>query len=103
MDAAAALMLGALAVLWGGTYLFVGIAVRDVTPLTLVLSRLVLGAAVLHAVRLAAGLGFPPGAWPELAVMGLLNNAIPFCLIFWAQARIPAGFAAIDGRLLRRG
>jgi drug/metabolite transporter (DMT)-like permease len=95
MDATAALMLGALAYLWGGTYLFVGVAVREVTPLTLVLTRLVIAAAILNAVRLAAGIALPASLWPRLLVMALVNNAIPFCLIFWAQTRIPAGLASI--------
>jgi drug/metabolite transporter (DMT)-like permease len=95
MDLASAMMLGVLACLWGGTYVFVGIAVREVTPLTLVLTRLVLGAAALHLVRVARGLAIAPSLWPRLAVMALLNNAVPFCLIFWAQTRIPAGLASI--------
>jgi drug/metabolite transporter (DMT)-like permease len=95
IDLASALMLGALACLWGGTYVLVGIAVREVTPLTLVLSRLVLGAAALHLVRLAQGVEVPPTLWRRVAVMALLNNAIPFALIFWAQTRIPAGLASI--------
>lgn len=95
LDPASALMLGALACLWGGTYVLVGIAVREVTPLTLVLSRLVLGAAALHLVRAARGLAVPPPLWPRLAVMAFVNNAVPFCLIFWAQTRIPAGLASI--------
>jgi drug/metabolite transporter (DMT)-like permease len=37
----------------------------------------------------------PPGLWPALALMALMNNAIPFSLIFWAQTRIPAGLASI--------
>lgn len=95
IDLASALMLGLLACLWGGTYVLVGIAVREVTPLTLVLCRLVLGAAALHPVRLARRVAIPPSLWPRLAAMALLNNAIPFVLIFWAQTRIAAGLASI--------
>lgn len=95
IDGHTALMLGVLACLWGGTYFFVGLAVREVTPLTLVLSRLVIAALVLHAVCIAAGVAMPPELWPRLAVMALLNNAIPFSLIFWAQTIIPAGLASI--------
>lgn len=95
MDAKAALMLGTLACLWGGTYLFVGVAVREVTPITLVLTRLVIASAILHAVRHAAGVAQPAALWPRLLVMALVNNAIPFCLIFWAQTRIPVGLASI--------
>ncbi|MCU0984308.1 MAG: DMT family transporter [Acetobacteraceae bacterium] len=95
IDGPTALMLGALACLWGCTYFFVGFAVREVTPLTLVLSRLAIAALVLHAVRIASGVAMPAALWPRLAVMALLNNAIPFSLIFWAQTIIPAGLASI--------
>lgn len=95
IDGPTTLMLGTLACLWGGTYFFVGVAVREVTPLTLVLSRLVIASAVLHAVRLASGVRMPPDLWGALALMALINNAIPFSLIFWAQTRIPIGLASI--------
>jgi drug/metabolite transporter (DMT)-like permease len=95
IDGPTALMLGVLACLWGGTYFFVGFAVREVTPLTLVLSRLVIASVLLHGVRLASGVRMPPSLWPALALMALMNNAIPFSLIFWAQTRIPAGLASI--------
>jgi drug/metabolite transporter (DMT)-like permease len=95
IDAPAAIMLGVLGCLWGGTYLFVGVAVREVGPLTLVLTRLVIAAMILHGVRAAAGVAISPALWPRLAVMAVLNNVIPFCLIFWAQTRIPVGLASI--------
>lgn len=95
LDGPAALMLGTLACLWGGTYFFVGFAVREVTPLTLVLSRLVLAAALLHGVRAVSRIAMPSHLWPSLVLMALMNNAIPFSLIFWAQTRLPAGLASI--------
>lgn len=95
MDGAAALMLGALACLWGGTYVFAGFALREVTPLTLVMTRLLVAAVILHVVRIASGVELRPSLWPRLAVMALLNNAVPFCLIFWAQTRISVGLASI--------
>lgn len=95
MDARAAAMMAALACLWGGTYVFAGYTLREVTPLTLVLTRLVIAAAILHGVRIAARVPMEVSLWPPLVVMALINNAIPFCLIFWAQTRIPAGLASI--------
>ncbi len=95
MDGVAALMLGALACLWGGTYVFAGYALREVTPITLVMTRLVIAAAILHAVRIGSGVALDAALWPRLAMMALLNNAIPFCLIFWAQTRISVGLASI--------
>ena len=43
------------------------------------------------------GLALPPSlhAWRRFALMGLLNNVVPFSLIFWGQIHIPSGLAAI--------
>ncbi|MBL8697233.1 MAG: DMT family transporter [Alphaproteobacteria bacterium] len=84
-----------LAGCWGGSFLFAKLAGREIAPLTLALARVGLAAATLWIV--AAGLGqlrrdLP---WRAFLVMGLLNNAIPFTLIFWAQTAIAASLASI--------
>jgi drug/metabolite transporter (DMT)-like permease len=85
-----------LSLLWGGTFLFVKIAVVEIPPMTLVLSRVAIGAGVLLAILAALGRPVPdPKRWRDYLGMGLLNNAIPFTLIFWGQAQIAAGLAAI--------
>lgn len=86
-----------LSILWGGSFFFVRVALDDLPPLTLVLSRVLIGAAVLAVVIRIAGESLPrrPTVWFTLAVMALLNNVIPFSLIFWGQTAIPAGLAAI--------
>lgn len=99
MDAAEWGQLLALSLLWGATFLFVEVALAGgLPPLTLVLARVTLAALALHAVVLA-GTGRPLAAdrrtWAALAVMGLLNNVIPFGLTFWAQQHVTGGLAAI--------
>lgn len=55
--------LGALALLWGGSFVFAEVALRDLPPLTVVLGRVGLAALVLHAVVLVRRLRMPrPGA-----------------------------------------
>ncbi len=90
-------LLTTLSVLWGGSFFFARIALDDLPPLTLVLTRVVIGSAVLYAVLRATGERLPRrrDVWTTLAVMALLNNVIPFSLIFWGQTAIPAGLAAI--------
>jgi drug/metabolite transporter (DMT)-like permease len=97
MTAAEWAMLLALSVLWGGSFFFVGIAVRDLPPLTIVTLRVGLAAAILCLVVRLLGLRFPSSrpAWAAFFGMGLLNNAIPFCLIVWGQTHIASGLAAI--------
>jgi len=86
-----------LSLLWGGTFLFVGVAVAEVPPLTIVLARVGLAAMALNLVLVAMGQRLP-GQWSvlgALAVMAVLNNVIPFCLLVWGQTRIASGLAAI--------
>lgn len=91
------LLLISLSVLWGGSFFFVRVAVPEVPVFTLVLARVAIAAAVLLVVLRLAGQHLPRGrtAWTVLAVMAVLNNLIPFTLIFWGQTAMPAGLAAI--------
>ena len=86
-----------LSVLWGGSFFFAKVAVASVPPLTLVAARVGLAAVALLAVARLAGLRLPsePRAWLAFAGMGILNNVIPFGLIFYGQTAIGAGLAAV--------
>lgn len=86
-----------LSVLWGGSFFFIGIAVRTVQPLTLVLLRVTIAAAALWLLVRARGLTmpFPPGAARAFLILALLNNVLPFALFAWAQRQIPSGLASI--------
>ncbi len=97
IDAASAALLLALAALWGATFLFAEIALREVPPLTITLHRVVWAVPVLALVVRLRGIAVPwsPRLWGGWLVMGALNNAIPFSLIFWGQTRIEAGLASI--------
>ncbi|GIL02082.1 MAG: ABC transporter permease [Alphaproteobacteria bacterium] len=90
-------MLVTLSVLWGGSFFFVGVTVRELPPLTIVALRVAISAGVLWLACRAAGLAVPRQAqvWAAFLAMGLLNNAIPFSLIVWGQTQIASGLAAI--------
>lgn len=91
------LLLGLLSVLWGGSFFFNAIAVRDLSPLTILWGRTTLAAAALLVWVYATGKDMPrsPQIWRAFAVMGVLNNAIPFSLIAWGQTSIDSGLASI--------
>ncbi|RDJ23793.1 DMT family transporter [Bosea caraganae] len=91
------LLLVVLSVLWGGAFFFGKIAVAEWPPLAVVLVRVALAAAVLHVAVRALGLSMGVGRkmWLAFFGMGLLNNLIPFALIFWGQTQIASGLAAI--------
>lgn len=90
-------LLVTLSILWGGSFFFVRVALEGVPPLTLVLARVAIASAVLLVLLRITGERLPRrrDVWLTLAVMALLNNVIPFSLIFWGQTAIPAGLAAI--------
>lgn len=88
--------LGLLALIWSSSFLAAEIALTALGPLTLVTLRLGGAAAALWLVLALTGTRGPRGReWGALAVMGLLNNALPFMLITWGQTGIESGLAAI--------
>ena len=90
-------LLVVLSVLWGGSFFFVGVAVREWPPLPIVLLRVAIAAAALWS--LVAVLRLPvrrdSAALGTILGMGVMNNAIPFVLIVWAQGSLPSGVASI--------
>jgi len=86
-----------LSVLWGGSFFFTGVAVRELPPLTIVLVRVAIAAVLLLPVLWASGARLPASlaGWTPFLVMGLLNNVIPFSLIVSGQARIASGTASV--------
>jgi drug/metabolite transporter (DMT)-like permease len=90
-------MLLSLSVLWGGSFFFTGVALSSLPPFTLVVLRVGIAALILNAVVPLMGLRMPreARAWAAFLGMGLLNNAVPFCLIVWGQTHIASGLAAI--------
>lgn len=89
--------LGFLSMLWGGSFFFIENAVAEIPPLTLVFLRVALAAACLQIVCRLAGLARPEGRrWVGFfLLLGLVNNVLPFALLFWAQTRINASLASI--------
>lgn len=97
MDASEWGMLVALSLLWGGSFFFIGIAVKELPPVTIVTLRVSLAATALLIVCRIMGLHLPRqwAVWRAFFGMGLLNNIIPFCLIVWGQTHIASGLASI--------
>ena len=87
------LLLLLLSLLWGGSFLFAKVAVMEWPPIAVVLARTSLAAALLAAATWLSGVSLAAGLplWRAFFVMGLLNNLIPFGLIFWGQTQIGAG------------
>lgn len=90
-------LLGLLSIIWGGSFLFVGVAVRELPPLTIVGVRVLLAALALQLVLKAMGVRLPRErqVWAAFFGMGILNNVLPFTLIVWGQSHIASGLASI--------
>src|ERR687898_2243623 len=87
------MLLGAL---WGGSFLFIRVAVPAFGPFLLVELRVGLAAAALFLYALAAG-SMPKvrGRWRPFLALGFLNAAVPFSLISAAEIHLTASLAAI--------
>jgi drug/metabolite transporter (DMT)-like permease len=93
-------MLVALALLWGASFMFIKIADRHLAPATLILGRLGLAALTLavivpFTVGWRTTIAATKENWRWLLVVALLNTAAPFWLLAWGETRIDSGLASI--------
>ena len=86
-----------LSVLWGGSFFFAKVAVAELRPLTVVFGRVALAAFALNLWLWLTGQSLfrRETPWAAFMIMGLVNNLIPFSLIFWGQTQIASGLASI--------
>ena len=87
----------ALGFMWGSSYLFIKLAVDSFGTFTLIALRLLIGAALLWGVLLVTRTPLPSErrAYVHLLVMGVINIALPFTLITWAERSVDSALAAI--------
>lgn len=86
-----------LALIWGGVFLAVRLALDEVPFVTSVAHRVFWAAVILWGYVFARRLPIPrePRIWFALLIMGGLNNAIPFSLMAWGQLHIESGLASV--------
>ncbi|GAO38488.1 hypothetical protein SCH01S_16_00040 [Sphingomonas changbaiensis NBRC 104936] len=86
-----------LSVLWGGSFFFLAVALKELPPITIMLLRVALGAVPLVILGHLRREPLPTSAriWGMFMILGLLNNALPFVLYAFAQLRIASGLASI--------
>lgn len=97
MTTALWLQLFLLSCLWGGSFFFAGVAVKELPPLLLVLLRVGIAAVALNLFLLLRGpsirMALPFAG--QFIALALLNNIIPFTLMFSGQTAIGAGLASV--------
>lgn len=86
-----------LGLIWGSSFLWIKIALRDVSPATLLTWRMTLGAVPMIALLPFIGRRLPtaPGSLAALALLGLINTALPIFLISWGEQYVDSGSAAV--------
>lgn len=86
-----------LALIWGSSFLAIGVGVQSFDPLTLVTGRMIIGAVVLTFVVLLTGRNLRLGrrGWIIAAIVGSTANIIPFMLISYAEQTVHSGVAAL--------
>ena len=97
MSTQAWLEMGLLALIWGGSFLSIRLALNEMPVFTAVAHRVFWAMLVLWGYILIRRMPLPrgPKIWAAFLVMGLLNNAVPFSLMAWGQLHIETGLTSI--------
>ena len=83
--------------IWGSTWLFIKIGLRDLPPITFAGIRFVLAAAILVTLALISRVPWPRTRrdWSVIAISGTLQFALNYGLVFWGEQYISSGLAAV--------
>ena len=88
-----------IALVWGGAFMVVRIALVDFPPLTLAASRITIGAISILLLMHFRGIKMPSlrdaQVWRFALLIGLLSSAMPFALLSWGQQHVPSAFAGM--------
>lgn len=80
----------------GASYLFIRVAVRELSPPALMEIRLLFAAPILVAYCIARGRGRElRTSWRDGLVVGILGAAIPFTLIGWGERHVDSGVTGV--------
>lgn len=90
-------LLGLLAVLWGSSYILIGIAVTEITPITLIALRVGGAAVFLALVMIYRRQRMPrePGVWAMFGVQAVFNSIGAWTVLAWGQQYVSAGLASV--------
>ena len=86
-----------LAAIWGTSFLFIKVGVRELHPLWLTFARVAAGSAVLLVVLAVTRDRLPRDArlWGHLAVVAALGVTLPFTLFGYGEQRVSSVLAGI--------
>lgn len=86
-----------LALIWGSTWIFIKLGLRDIPPITFAGLRFLVASLVLVGVVVVRRVPLPREArlWWLLAGTGMVSITLNYGLIFWGEMRITSGLAAV--------
>lgn len=85
-----------LCCIWGSTWMFIKLGLRDLPPLSFAAARFLLATAILSAIVAARRPRLPSGReWWLLAQTGVLAFGLNYGLLFWGEQHISSGLAAL--------
>ncbi len=86
-----------LCAIWGSTWLFIKLGLRDLPPISFAGIRFVIASLILLAIVAIRRRPIPraPGDWTLIAATGVLSFAINYGLLFWGEQYISSGLAAL--------
>jgi len=87
-------MLLVLSVLWGGSFFFIGVAVKELPPLTIMMLRVGIAALILHVVIRAMGQWMPrdPKVWLAFVAWGLATIPLRQPRLYGGKRQCPAAW-----------
>lgn len=91
------LRVGALALLWGASFLLIKLALTALSPVQVAFTRIALGAAFLVVLCAMRGirLGGSRRLWTHVAVAGFFASALPWVLFSMAERTVDSGLAGV--------
>jgi drug/metabolite transporter (DMT)-like permease len=90
------LAFGIIYFVWGSTFLFIRVGVREVPPLLLAAMRFFVAGLVLYGWTILRGERQPNARqWLSIAALSVLIFVTDYGLLFWAEQRVPSGIAAV--------
>ena len=96
MNRRALALLVVLSAIWGSSFLFIKLGVDELEPSVVAFGRLLVGVAILLPIAAGrGGLGLLRPHLRTVAMLGVLNNAVPFWLLGFAETRIDSGLTAV--------
>jgi drug/metabolite transporter (DMT)-like permease len=87
----------ALGAIWGGSFLFNAVLIREISPLWVSAGRVTIGALICWVYFAATRRKLPTdrAVYPQLLLLGLMNYAVPFALFPFAEEHLASGIVGV--------